>query len=183
MAGKRCSGPVNNLVMHRMRGLSGPFFQNLGGGQCIKGVGNYWAPGMPGSGPQAIRGEVLTSTTIKIVFTQCADISATTGIEYEIDGGAWTPVLGTLEISETEWQFTTGNIDPGDFVSWRYIGGSDSILDCQESEDIGDQGPVPLDNPLVLAGDFMLLETGGMSIFLTEDDVDLSSGVEQEQAP
>ena len=179
---RRCRGPVNRLIMHRTKGLSGPNFQHAGGGVCIKGAGNYWAPGMPGSGPQAVYGVVIDPTTIQIRFTQCVVVSAVLGVEYQINGGVWAQATAFLEISSTEWQFTTGNIDPGDVISWRYIGGSNSIVDCEESEDIGDQGPIPVQNPLVLPGDFILLETGGMSIFLTEDDIDLSSGIEQEQA-
>lgn len=37
--------------MHRTRGLSGPFFQNVGGGLLVKGVGNsIWRSAQPYAG-------------------------------------------------------------------------------------------------------------------------------------
>ena len=47
---RRCRGPVNQLVMHRTKGLYGLFAQNIGGGTCVKGVGDFYGftgPGHP----------------------------------------------------------------------------------------------------------------------------------------
>ena len=47
---RRCPRPVHRLIMHRTNGLSGPMFQNIGGGTCVKGVGNFYGftgPGHP----------------------------------------------------------------------------------------------------------------------------------------
>ena len=152
--------------MHRTKSLHGPYYQD-NGVRCIKSLGNFLAPGMPGSGPQALFGVVIDANTIRITFSQCVTISGTTGLEYNIDGGAWAPVTGSAG-SDTVWDFTTGVIDPGDIVRWRYAGGSDTIVDCDDSADIGAQ-EAPVDNPLVLTGDFILLELGGTSVLLLED--------------
>ena len=177
----KCTPP--RLVMLRTRGLSGPMFQQWNGSTCIKGVGNAYALGGPLSGPKAVYGITLSPTIIEVSFTQCVSITGPTGIEVQYDGGAWTQVTSVAETSPTVWSFVVPNIDPGDEVRWRYTGGSDTIVDCDEGEDIGDQ-EIPIQNSLVLAGDFILLETGGLDVILLEDDngIDPIEGVQLENA-
>ena len=165
----RCPRPVNRLVMHRAKNLHGAFYQSTGS-VCVKGVGNFLAPGMPGSGPQAAAGSVYDANTIQVRFSQCVNVTATTGIEYQINGGTWTEVAGATEVTGTQWNFdvTPFEILPGHEVRWRYVGGGDSIVDCRDSEDIGTQ-EIPVGNSLVLAGNHILLETGGTNVILLED--------------
>jgi hypothetical protein len=171
------------IVMHRTKGVSGPFFQPLGGGMAVKGSGNYFGIGGPGSGPKPRFGQVLDGSTVEILFSQCVSISAATGIEVEVNG-AWAEVVAVSEFSETVWRFTPAVvIEPGDVVRWRYIGGSGTILGCDDSEDIGDQ-TVEVTNPLVLPGDYVLLEVGGVSVILLEDaSVSPDDGLALENAP
>lgn len=153
--------------MHRTKNRIGPFYQD-NGVRCVKPIGNFLAPGMPGSGPQAFAGLVTDATTIRVLFTLCVNVAGPTGIQYQIDGGTWTQVTSVAKINDTTYDFTVGAINPGEVVRWRYVGGSDTIVDCKDAADIGDQ-EIPVENPLVLAGDHILLETGGMSVLLLED--------------
>lgn len=180
---RRCPRPVNRLVMLRTKGLEGPRFQNTGS-HCVKGQGNFFGIGGPGSGVSALFGTVLDASTIQATFSACVSISGVTGIEYQVDGGAWLACTGVAKVSDTVWNFdiTPGTIDPGDVVRWRYLGGSDTVVDCEEAEDIGPQ-EIVVNNPLVLAGDFILLETGGTDIMLVEEDPDGTEGVQTEEAP
>jgi len=168
--------------MMKARGLSGPFFQNVGPSLCAKSAGSYFGVGGPGAGPRAVYGVVLSATSVEIRFSSCVTIGALTGIELQIDGGAWVQVTGQAG-SDTVYTFTPATaVQPGDEVRWRYVGGSGSILDCEDAEDIGDQ-QIPVGNPLVLAGDHVLLETGGTQIVLLEEDIDGTETVILESAP
>lgn len=126
-------------------------------------------------------GLVTESNEVTIYFSACVVISGTTGIEVNIDDGGWVEVSGYSQVSDTIVEFTVGSIAPGDTVQWRYAGGSGTLVDCEESEDIGDQF-INVDNPLELAGDFILLETGGSDIVLLEYDVDATNGALTEEA-
>ena len=53
-----CRGPLQPLVMLRARGLSGPFFQNVGG-RCVHSSGNYWGVGGPGADTLSLIGQFL----------------------------------------------------------------------------------------------------------------------------
>ena len=144
-------------------------------------IGNDPCPG--GYRPEGV---VTDASTVTVTFQTCVSITGATGIEYRVNGGAWTEVAGVVEVSTTEYQFdvTPTAILAGDTVEWRYIGGSDTIQTCDTpAEDVGDLGPILVNNPLVLAGDFVLLETGGADIVLVEEDTDGSAGVQTEEAP
>lgn len=178
----RCPRPVNRLITWRNKGLNGPLGQNIGNGRCLFNPGQYWSPFAQGA--RAVHGVVLTSTGIEITFSACVSISGLTGIEVRIDGGAWTQVTGETQMSDTVYRFVTPNIDPGDVVRWRYIGGSGTIVDCDGGEDIGDQ-EIPVDNQLVLVGNFVLLSTGGMNIVVLSngDTANTDDGVQTSDAP
>lgn len=177
----KCLGPINPLVMMRGRGFVGPFFQRVGGGQCVTSLGNAYSTGGPLSGVSAIRGVVVTETTVDISFVPCVTSSGITGIEIGIEG-VWTPVSGAAQQSTTVVRYTVAAIDPGDVVQWRYLGGSDSLVDCDEGEDIAEQ-LVTVTNDLVLAGDFVLMQSGGMDIVLVQEDPDGTEGVEVQEKP
>lgn len=167
----------------RLRLPFGPIMQKAGPGVWVKSQGNYFGVGAPGSGPQATSGLVVDANTVEIRFSQCVSISGNTGIELQIDSGAWVQVTGYLKVDDTTYRFTSATVvEAGDVVRWRYVGGSDTIQGCESAEDIGDQ-EIPVSNPLVLAGNLVLLETGGTAIVLLEDDIDQSNGVELEDAP
>lgn len=176
----RCPRPVNRLVMLRTRGLSGPLYQNTGKA-CVASIGSAHGAGGPLSGPKPASGIVTDATSIQITFTQCVNITGVTGIEYQINGGAWTQVTAVAKVSDTVWDFTVGTITAGDEVNWRYVGGSGTIVDCVDASDIGDQ-QIPVTNNLVLAGNYILTEEGGASILLVEEDTDGSAGVHTEEA-
>ena len=125
---------------------------------------------------------MLSETSVEVRFTSCVTIGANTGIELQIDEGAWQAVTGRAGSGSTYTFVPATAIAAGDVVRWPYIGGSGSILDCEDSEDIGNQ-EIPVENPLVLAGDFVLLETGGSQVVLVEEDVDETNAVELEEAP
>ena len=133
-------------------------------------------------GARATSGVVIDANTVEIRFSKCVSISANTGIEVDIDGAGFVQVTGNAKVSDTVWRFTTGTIMAGDTVQWRYVGGSNSIVDCDKAEDIGDQG-VNVVNDLMLEGNFWLLETGGRDIFLLEDDSTGEDGWLTEDAP
>lgn len=175
-----CKGPVNRLLMMRTPGLVGPFWQNTGK-HCVRTQGAYFGPGGGGSGPRAVHGTVDTATSITINFTQCVNITAATGIEYSIDGGAWTAVTAPTG-STTTWSFTVGTVAGGDEVRWRYTAGSNTIVDCDGSQDIGGQ-QLTLNNTVPLIADFILLETGGADIILVEEDIADTDGIQTEEAP
>ena len=177
---RRCPRPINRLVMLRAKGLEGPRFQNIGP-TCVKGQGNFYGIGGPGSGPRAASGIVIGAIGVELRFTHCVDILGLTGIDVQIAGGAWTQVTGETEMSDTVYRFVTPNIDPGDDVRWRYIGGSNSIVDCDNAEDIGDQ-EIAVNNPLVLVGNFVLLSVGGKEITLLSNDVAQTEGVQTSDA-
>ena len=141
-------------------------------------------PGL--SPPSASSGIVLDENTVVVTFDGCVVVSGTTGIEYRVNIGVWTEVAGYTEVAPSVWSFdvTPTAILAGDVVEWRYVGGYNSIQTCDDpAEDIGAQGPLLLNNPLVVAGDFILLETGGADIVLVEEDTDGSAGVQTEEAP
>ena len=181
---KRC-GFHRQLIMHRQAGLSGPFFQSLGGGTCIKSVGNFRAPGKPGSGPRAYAGIVEDGNKARISFSQCVNVATPASCQFQIDGGAWENCTAAQDAGDgLLWEFTnavTQTFQPGSVVIWRYTSGSSGIVSCSKSEDIGDQ-QVNVDNPLVLAGDFILIETGGMDKLLLENDNDDTLGIQVENA-
>ena len=133
----------------------------------------------------ALLGTVVTTTTIRITFSACVSIpAADASIQYRINGGTWTQCGTPTEISPNIWEFTTAIIDPGDVVDWQYTGETDAIVDCTpDANDIGPEQLLGLDNPLVLAGDFVLMESGGLDIALVEEDPDQTEGVQVEEAP
>ena len=167
--------------MHRTKSLSGPFFQNTGGGVCIKSTGNYYAPGMPGAGVRAYAIDLVDPDRVRIYFSACVNAASFTGIETRVNNGVWQQVTGVVKVNDQiyTWQSATG-FTGGDIVQWRYLGGTDSIVDCVDSEDIGEQGP--LTEVAVLAGDYILLETGGSDIILLEDDATQTDGIQLENA-
>ena len=127
---------------------------------------------------------VVDALTIQITFSACVSIASVVGIDFRKNLGTWTQVQSSAKISDTVWQFTLPggqDILPGDDVDWRYEGGTDSIVDCEAPPvDVGALGPVNVQNGLVLAGGFVLLESGGMDIVLVEDDDDGTAGIQVE---
>lgn len=184
MRHRGCFSFRNRLILHRQAGLSGPFFQNAGG-VCVKSVGNFRAPGKPGSGPRAFGGTVLDANTAQIQFSQCVNVATPTTCQIQIDGGTWENCTAAVDAGNgVLWNFTNAasqTFQAGDAVKWRYTSGSSGIVDCQKSEDVGDQ-QVTVDNPLVLAGDFILLESGGRDMLLLENDTDQTQAVQLESA-
>lgn len=187
MAKKRCPRPLNRLLMMRQKG-SGPFFQDVGVA-CAKSVGNFVAPGMPGDSVRAIRGVVVSDTVVQITFSGCVTVTDPPSYCYlSLNGGSgWGTLSAVTKISDTVWQFSTVvPVLPGDDVLWKYDdGGIDSgiIEGCKEGEDIGFQ-QIPVANPLMLAGNYILLETGGSDVLLLEDDdgIDPIEGYQTEDA-
>lgn len=176
------------IIHWRKSNFSGPFFTSLGD-VCVKTAGNYRGTGKPGSGPRALRGVVgENQVTINIYWTQCVqdgnacatarDMTVTrlpnedlqiTSVGYFDGGTRMTVFLGPT-------------IQPGDEIVWSYDDSGGCIESC-DGEPIGDQGPIDVDNTLVLAGDFILTEEGGSSIILVEEDVDETDGINTEEAP
>ena len=184
----KCLGPINPLVMMRGRGFVGPFFQRVGGGQCVTSVGNAYSTGGPLSGVSAIRGVVVTETTIDIYFVPCVAVpnpSEQPGVELSINGGDWFGglVASVQSPSVVRYVLFGQSISPGDDVKWRYQGLQQTLVDCDEGEEIGFQQLVTVTNDLVLAGDFVLMQSGGMDIVLVQEDPDGTEGVEVQEKP
>jgi len=158
------------LITPRLPGLSGAFFQPTGGAACIKGMGNYFGVGRPGSSPKAYLAVVEDATTLQVAFTRCVDIVATTGIQYQINGTGWVTVSAYNKVSDTVWEFTVGTLTGTDDIEWQYVGGNDSIVDCDEAADVGDQYLVVY-NTLDIGGFAFLLETGGSDFILLESSI------------
>ena len=122
----KCAG-LRALHMPRSKNAFGPFFQSFGP-SCIKGTGGYYAPGMPGSGPQAIRGVVVSPNSIHITFTQCVTskvpaCASPYGITLTVEGLS-VPITGVAMQTEPNDNVmlitTSATINPGDEVIWEY---------------------------------------------------------------
>jgi len=153
---KRCKRFFSPLVHLRTRAFSGPFFQRSGS-FCVKGPGNAYAFGGQLAPAMAAFGQATAVDAVQITFTKCVDIPGPglTGIEIQVNGGAWTEVTAAAEDDPpgdgTVWTVTPDQtLQAGDEVRWRYDsdgGANGSILDCSESADIGDQD-IPVTNAL-----------------------------------
>jgi len=166
--------PVRRLVMHRARGLVGPFYQQVSQKANLHSTGAYYAPNGPGAGVRAYAGTIVDATHITIFFSGCVDISAVTGIEYKSGDGDWTEVTSVTG-SGTTWTFETGTLDPLEFIQWQAADGS--IVDCVEAESIGAQGPLTMANVLLPSGDLLLLEDAlGTYLFEDGSETELETG-------
>lgn len=177
----KCVG-LRALHMPRSKNAFGPFFQPFGP-SCIKGMGNYYGPGMPGDGARAISGVTESEFTILITFSQCVNIS---GPQYATlwreSTGSSTTLTAVEKVSDTVWRYTTNvALTPGDTLKWSYEAGFGVITDCKEGEDLEDQ-TVSVSNTLVLGGHLILLESGGMDIILVEEDTADTDGIILEEA-
>ena len=179
---RRCAFNTG-IIMHRTRGFSGPFFQSFNG-VCVKSVGNAYAAGGPLAGPKPIYGTVLTDTTAELTFSQCVEAAGGAvspyGLSMTIDG---VPATFTASISDSVISFSSISpaIQAGDEVLISYA--DPGLVDCKDGDPIDEFTDFRITNPLVLAGDFILLETGGSDIVLLEDDATLTDGIQLENAP
>lgn len=140
----KCPWPINRLLMLRTRGLTGPFYQHAAQATCVKTVGNAHGAGGPLNALVVpISARTVDESTFRVWLNPCVDYQDdTTGIEYRINGGAWTEAAGVAQITDQilEIDIAPDVIAFGDVVEWSYIGGSDTLLDCGEGNDIGDRG-------------------------------------------
>ncbi len=154
----RCRGPANRLIMFRKKGLSGPFFQNAGGGMCIKTMGNAFDVGGALAGLKPLNGYTgpatgcgdADGTTVTVNFSKAVtwinhagvNISATGGKTFNITG----PVGGTA--SQIEY-VGTWTVEPiaGDVITYQYTAASGNYVDS-EGEPMADAGPLTLTNCL-----------------------------------
>lgn len=180
---------INNLVMLRTRGVGGMLAQRIGENTYVHSQGAFLAPGMPGSGPQAIRGEVGDdAVTVNIYWTQCVKDSGFCLSPYGMTvtrlPSENLPISAVFFADEGKRVVIQvgPTIEPGDEISWSYDDTNGCIVSCDD-EEIGDQGPLDVRNGLVLAGDFILTEEGGSSIILVEEDIDETDGINTEEAP
>ena len=173
--------------MMRGTNMTGPLFQHTAPGVCVHTSGNYFDVGGPGSGPQPDSAVVFDATTVKVTFGDCiANFGVTPfGITLFVssdNGSSWTePAILVSIISPVVTITVTGDpIQPGDLVRVGYV--APGINDCEDGEPIADFN-IPADNGLELAGDHVLLESGGVAIVLVEADVDGTNTVTLETAP
>jgi hypothetical protein len=181
-----CKGPIRPLLMMRGTNMTGTFFQPTAPGVCVHTSGNYFDVGGPGSGPQPDSAFVFDETTIKVTFGDCI---ATTGVTpYGItlfvssdNGGTWSKpaILVSVTTPVMTINVLGDPIQPGDLV--RVVYTAPGINDCEDGEPIADFN-IPVDNPLELAGDHVLLESGGTKIVLVEADTDGTDTVTLETA-
>lgn len=182
----KCAG-LRALHMPRSKNAFGPFFQSFGP-SCIKGTGNFYAPGMPGSGPQALRGVVEDNgVTLSIYWTQCVQdgnaCATPRGMTVTRLPSEDLPITAVFYVDDGKRLVVQvgPTIDPGDEIVWSYDDSGGCIESC-DGEPIGDQGPIYIDNPLALDGYFILLESGGMDIVLVEEDTADTDGITLEEA-
>lgn len=119
----KCRGPVNRLVMHRARGLTGPFFQNVGN-TCVHSTGNYIGT-VGGHGLKVIGGisatvTVGSTTPIQRTFSVEATDEDGNQLPWTIsESTAWLSVAPT---SGTGLTTITATIDPTGLAVDTYTG-------------------------------------------------------------
>ena len=181
-----CKGPVRPVLMLRGTNMTSTFFQHIAHGVCAHSSGSYFDVGGPGSGPQPDSADVFDATTVKVTFGDCI---ATTGVTpYGItlfvsadNGGTWSKPTILVSVNTPVMTITVGTpIQPGDLVRVAYT--APGINDCEDGEPIADFN-IPAENGLELAGDHVLLESGGTKIVLVEADTDGTDTVILESAP
>lgn len=102
-------------------------------------------------GGLSVRGLVLDVQSIQVTFSQCVDITDTTGIQVNIGGAGWEEISAVSSGSAKTWILaTTTVIAESDTVEWQYLGSEDSIVDCVDALDVGVLGPKTLTNGLEL---------------------------------
>lgn len=141
-----------------------------------------YSPYLAGSGPTELRassGQVLDVNTVRIRFSSCVDINATTGIQVNIASGGWETVATVASGSEKVWTFTTTTaIAEGDTVFWQYLGAEDSIVDCVETVDVGALEPKAVTNGLELTAPTLVsIEVGTVvgNVFVFTYDEEVAS--------
>lgn len=164
--------------------MSGPMFQGTDIG-CVHSMGNAYGPGGALAGAKPISGIVNTATQITLTFSQCIQDKTTPcanpkGISVTADGIAQT--VTNVAVSDTSMEITVNTIEAGDVVKVSYDDTNACFEECADGDPVAPFTDYPVDNPLVIAGDFILMETGGSDILLTEDDIDGTSGVQTEEA-
>lgn len=176
------------IIHWRKGGLSGPFFTSIGG-SCVKTAGNFRGVNKPGDGARAIRGVVeANGVTISISWTQCVQdgnaCATPRGMTVTRLPGEDLPITAVFYVDDGKRLVVQvgPTIEAGDEIVWSYDDSGGCIESC-DGEPIGDQGPITVDNPLMLAGDFILLESGGADIILVEEDTLDTDGIKVEEAP
>lgn len=130
-------------------------------------------------GVRVYAGEVVDETTVGVYINPCVTVSGVTGIEVRVNQDVWAQVTAHSCPQQNYCQFTTvQTIAPGDLVEWRYLGGSNTIVDCEEGLDVGPLQTV-CNNDLGADLGLLLLEDNGF--FLLEDDIDGTTGLEMEE--
>jgi hypothetical protein len=164
----RCPRPVNRLVMHRARGLVGPFYQNTGR-TCLHSNGFAFSPGGALAGIKAILAETSGTSSIRVTFNQPVDAGDVAGVGIIINGAAPVFATGATQESSTVWVFEFPvTINFGDVLYWDYTGSG--ITDASTGEPIPSPQRLPVQNLVVFKGDGILLEVGADQFILTEDD-------------
>ena len=158
---------MNQLLMMRTRGVAGPMFQSLGGGRSIRGVGNSFGAGGALAGVIPSSASVVDDIHITVNYTSCANVVTLANIQVQIDGGAWVSVTSVSGSPGPSHTYVCQSIAAGSIVRIRASSGS--LNDCETPANPIDSWDIPVQNGLELAGNFMLLETGGSDTFLLED--------------
>ena len=183
-----CKGPIRPLLMMRGTNMTSTFFQHIAPGVCAHSSGSYFDVGGPGSGPQPDTAVVTDATTVTVTFGDCiaADGVSPNGVVVYVsddNGGTWTTPVITVSIASPVMTIAVAvgtPIQPGDLVRVAYT--APGINDCEDGEPIADFN-IPAENGLELAGDHVLLESGGTKIVLVEADTDGTDTVTLESAP
>lgn len=170
------------LLMRRTRGLAGPMFQPCRTGGLVHGVGNAHGSGGALAGVRPVSAAATDATHITVNYTACAAVVTLAQIEIQIDGGAWQPVTAVSGSPGSVHVYTVPTMVAGDVVRIRAAVGA--LEDCDVPANPIDAFNIPVANDLVLAGDFILLESGGADVILLEDAAaDPADGITLENAP
>lgn len=160
---------MKQLVMMRTRGFAGPMFQQCGGNRLIRSSGNAFGAGGALAGVKPSSASVTDATHVTVNYTACADVVTLSDIQVQIDGGAWVAVTAVSGAPGPVHVYTCQTIVAGDVVRIRAAGGA--LEDCETVPNAIDSWDIPVHNGLVLAGNYILLETGGSDTILLEDAI------------
>lgn len=130
---------------------------------------------------------VTDPNTIKVTFGDCISPVGVDPYGFAVftsddNGQSWDRATINVAVATPVVTITVAPaLQPGQLIRVTYT--SPGLEDCEEGEPLDDFDK-PVDNPITLEGDYILLETGGVQVLLLEndDDIDPPEGYKLEVA-
>jgi hypothetical protein len=119
------------------------------------------------SGVRVVSAGTPDTTTITVSFTACVTVVTVADVQVQIDGGAWQDATDVSGSPGNVLTFTVPEMAPGDVVVIQGLDGA--LTDCATPAEDIDAWIMPVENTLIMPGDFMLLESGQNDVVLLED--------------